>query len=80
MKVTRPSLNIFLSELSKLPKAIENVETAAEEWTKQQEDRENGYHDQWWTKMKRDKLEQRLIELREVLAKVYDEQGDRGLF
>jgi len=80
MKIQRPTLGIFLTELRKLPAEIENVEECAKNWIAQQESRENGYHDQYYTSLTRERLERSLIELRKVLAEVYDTQGDRGLF
>jgi hypothetical protein len=79
IKITRPTLNILLDEVKKLGPAIEELEGAAKEWTEKQEWRDNGYNDQYWTQLSRDKLERRLIEFRKVLAKVYDTQGDKGL-
>lgn len=80
MRITRPTLNIFLGELEQLSKDAEVLKEHAKDWAKQQEHRDDGYGvDQWYMQHLRYKLEKSIIKYRQQLAKIYDFSGDSGL-
>jgi len=80
MRVTRPTLSIFLSEMKQLEASARKVEEVAAKWSKQQEYRDDGFGgDQWYVQSLRYKLEKAIIEYRVQLAKIYDFTGDSGL-
>jgi hypothetical protein len=80
MRITRPTLQIFLSELEQLEKDAEAVREAATNWTKEQQWRDDGYSaDQEWISVLRNRLEKSIIAYRRQLAKLYDFSGDSGL-
>jgi hypothetical protein len=80
MRVTRPTLSIFLSELDQLEKDAFMVREAAKAWNKQQEYRDNyGIVDQQYISSLRYRLEKAIIRYRQQLAKIYDFTGDSGL-
>lgn len=80
MRITRPTLSIFLSELEQLAQDAEALKVDAEEWAKEQEHRDDGYGiDQWYMQNLRYKLEKSIIKYRQQLAKIYDFSGDSGL-
>jgi hypothetical protein len=80
VKITRFNLQIFVEELERLHDEIPDVQSAAESWLKHQEEREKyGWQDQYATAASRMALEDRLTEIRQRLALVYDFMSDRGL-
>src|SRR6516164_5768567 len=80
MKLTQFNTRIFVQELSDLSDMIGRVSHQAETWLDGQEKRDKGYGvDQYRMQSIRISLEDRLNELREKLALVYDFQGDRGM-
>jgi hypothetical protein len=80
MRVTRPTLSIFLSELDQLEKDAVLVREAAKAWEKQQGYRDNyGSVDQYYVSHLRNRLEKAIIKYRQQLAKIYDFTGDSGL-
>jgi hypothetical protein len=80
MRVTRPTLSIFLSELDQLEKDAVKVREAAKDWEKQQGYRDDyGSVDQYYVSHLRNRLEKAIIRYRQQLAKIYDFTGDSGL-
>jgi hypothetical protein len=80
MRITRPTLNIFLTELEQLEKAAVKVREDAKNWSNEQKWRDEGYApDQWQVQYLRGKLERSIVAYREQLAKIYDYSGDAGL-
>jgi hypothetical protein len=80
MKITRFNLKIFVEELERLHDEIPDVQSASESWLKYQEQREKyGWQDQYGTQASRMALEDRLTQIRQRLALVYDFMSDRGL-
>lgn len=80
MRVTRPTLSIFLSEVDQLEEKAVKLRESAKAWTKEQEYRDNGYgNDQDYISILRSRLERSVIEYRQQLAKIYDFTGDSGL-
>ena len=80
MRVTRPTLSIFLSELDQLEKDAIQVRETAEAWEKEQKYRDNGWStDQYFVSILRNNLEKAIVSYRKQLAKIYDFTGDSGL-
>ena len=80
MRVTRPTLAIFLKEIDELEKEAVKLREIAKRWEKQQEYRDNGWGvDQYGLQFIRNNLEKHVIAYRRQLAKIYDFTGDSGL-
>ncbi|HEY1248818.1 MAG TPA: hypothetical protein VGE97_07525 [Nitrososphaera sp.] len=80
MKLSRFNTQIFIKELEDLSQQISETKTQAETWIEAVDRRDKGMGwSQYHVQGLRMGLENRLNELREKLAVVYDFQGDRGM-
>jgi hypothetical protein len=80
MRVVRPTLKIFLSEMDKLDEEGKKLREAADAWIKELDHRDNGWgNDQYYISILRDKLEASVVSYRKQLAAIYDYGGDKGL-
>jgi hypothetical protein len=80
MKITQFNLQIFVEELKSLEEMIPDITGSAENWLKYQKQRDQyGWRDEYGTSAARAALEDRLTDIRQKLATVYDFMGDRGL-
>lgn len=75
MKVSRYSLEIFVSEIEALDKLDEEVKTACKDWIYAKDNNK----DQYEVNLARNKVERVLIEFRQKISTIYDFMGDRGL-
>jgi hypothetical protein len=80
VKITQFNLKIFVEELERLHDEIPDVNASAQSWLKLQEQRDKyGWQDQYGIAASRMALEDRLTQIRQRLALVYDFMSDRGL-
>lgn len=80
MKLTQFNTRIFVQELKDLNNLIEETTDQANAWLEGQERRDKGWgFSQYEMQGIRLALEDKLNDLREKLAVVYDFQGDRGM-
>jgi hypothetical protein len=81
MKIRRPTLKIFISNVEKLEAdIIPKLKDNARDWIRLQEEREQyGSADPYWLSLARDSLERSLDDFREAISELYDFQNEKGL-
>jgi len=80
MRLTRPAVNIFESEVRKLESSLPDLYKAIDGWVAKQEERDSwGSVDPYWLGIARDNIERAITKFHDDISALYDLMGDRGL-